>query len=247
MSNLTVGYARSLLQITARNAGISAYSPQILDVHLKTAFMAMLERTQLGYLTITVPVGTMVDPDTGNNYSFDIAEVNSDFLDSRFICAMIANKVMKVYDFPTLARKYDQSASLPLPTGEPREIGFYNHTFMYVYPDPDQVYDMQITFRSPLVTWTDGATDSDTLATVINMPEEPARDSVIFGAAYFLESSNKEMAASTTARYKDWQDKLAFWTGHSNQQTGTLITRPSLPWASQSGYYNANFPGSPLY
>ena len=227
--SITVGYSRGLLQVTARNGGVAAYSPTILDMYLKTAFQQMLERTQLGYTTITQAT-------TANTYTYDLSSTT--FLDSRFVYAMIGNKVLKSPDFPTLARYYDTTINPVAPVGEPTSVAFYNHNQMYVYPNPDAVYSIELTYKAPLIAWTEGATDGTTTAVVINLPEEAARQCVVYGAAYYLESSDKEMAASTSARFKEWTDSLAYWQSRANQNQGSLIITPSLSWSNQSSYYN---------
>jgi hypothetical protein len=108
-------------------------------------------------------------------------------------------------------------------SSQPTSIAFSSHTAGIVYPTPDENFTLVLRWVGFVTTWTDGATDSTTVATTINLPDDILRFILTYGATSYLQHT--EPTAGYAAQ--SYQKFKGFIERHKN--AGSLGTQYVVP------------------
>lgn len=114
--------------------------------------------------------------------------------------------------------------------GRPRVIGFLTATTAYIGPVPDLAYPINVTFWSPLTSWTAGATDGGTTATVLNIPDEYIEPVISYGAVAVLTRQSPDRLP----QHPLWQmflRSVAEITGQARVAPASSYRRPNSVFA----------------
>jgi hypothetical protein len=104
--------------------------------------------------------------------------------------------------------------------GVPRAIGFLNPTTGYLYPCPDAVYSLALTYVEPLTEWTIGGT-----SVTLNIPDEYLEPVLWYGAPAVLETPDPNDRATSTR----WQLYLNARNEMASRFAGAQSSLRSVP------------------
>lgn len=185
--------ARDVLRDSVLHVSQTSYSLEKLDRALSASGNRLMRETGLNVETFTATF-------TAGERSLDLADVRSDFLsgnatEAPFITANDKFHRLKVVAWATLREQIEMSAA----ASRPELIAFITQTEAYIYPTPAEDTTLTFVYRRPLVSWTMGVADGDSVT--LNVPDQYVHDWIWWGArSYLLHGLPNHKPEASTAQ-----------------------------------------------
>lgn len=128
-------------------------------------------------------------------------------------------------------------------TGIPTRLAFLDNTSNgLLWKTPGAAYTARLRYWLPFTVWTPGATDGETLATVLNIPTDIIRPVLTLGAASVLKGPSPE-AAFATESWRKFEEYEMQQMGGGNLGSRVTFRNPVRGRYATVGPYDQRFPG----
>lgn len=201
---MTLAQARTIASLATRNAGDNqTYDNTDFDLAIRKA------AKEFQQLSGCAPIATVNGPTVASTGS--LAGFPADLHPSNVTAISIGDFSVTQTDYQTIMKLRSDSPA----TGRPTHIAFVSWSTAALYPTPDDVYQVSITYEQPFTQWTPGTTDPITL----NYPQEWMLGILMFGVPATLQRKEPENAGITSALRKDWENFCLQMNGESSLGT----------------------------